>query len=319
VASQATSPTGVVFSTDGTKMIVLNQGNDTVYQYTLTTGFDPSTASYDSVSFSVAGQETNPLCIAFSTDGTKMFIAGYVNKRVYQYTLSTGFDISTASYSSSSFSVNAQDVEPQGITFNTDGTKMFIAGQTNGTVYQYTLTTGFDISTASYDSVSFSVTTEDNRLYGITFNAAGTKMFIMGDTNNSVFQYTLSTGFDLSTASYDSVSFSVASEEVSLRDIAFNTDGTKMYILGSNSDSVHQYSTGGSPTFTSLADSLDEAVILHTTASTVSPSYTNTAINYDANAQYTLLAPATDYDVKLGTNQATITSKVAGNIKGRIV
>jgi hypothetical protein len=319
VTSQDTNPVGLSFSTDGTKMFVLGSTNDSVFQYTLTTGFDPSTASYDSVSFSVSSQEANPLCIAFSTDGTKMFIAGYVNKTVYQYTLSTAFDLSTASYASSSFSVTAQDIEPQGIAFNTDGTKMFMAGQNNDTVYQYTLSTGFDLSTASYDSVSFSVAAQDDRLYGIEFNAVGTKMFIVGDTNDSIFQYTLTTANDLSTASYDSVSFSVASQDGSPRDITFNTDGTKMVMMGVTNDSVYQYSTGGSPTYTALADSLSEAVILHTTDTSVTPSYTRTAIVYDANAQYTLLAPVTDYDVKLGTNKATITSKVAGNIKGRIV
>ena len=101
--------------------------------------------------------------------------------------------------------------------------------------------------------------------------------------------------------------------------MVFNPDGTKLFIVDAGSYTVFQYSTGALPTFTALADSLNEAVILHTTTSTVSPSYTNTAINYAANARYTLLAPVTDYDVKLGTNQATITSKVAGNIKGRIV
>jgi hypothetical protein len=36
-------------------------------------------------------------------------------------------------------------------------------------------------------------------------------MYIVGNTS-SVYQYTLSTAFDVSTASYDSVSFSVSSE-----------------------------------------------------------------------------------------------------------
>jgi hypothetical protein len=319
VASEDSGPRVIAFNTDGTKMYMLGGINDTVYQYTLTTAFDLSTASYDSISFSVASQDATPLGLTFSTDGTKMYMLGYANTSVYQYTLTTAFDLSTASYDSVSFSVGSQDAVPYGIAFNTDGTKMFMVGNGNDSVYQYTLSTGFDLSTASYDSVSFSVASQDTNSYGITFNTDGTKMFMVGNINDSVYQYTLTIGFNLSTASYDSVSFSVAGQDATPTDVNFSLDGTKMYVLGGSNNSVYQYLTGGIPTYTALADSLNEAVILHTTDISVTPSYTRTAINYDANAQYTLLAPVTDYDVKLGTNKATITSKVAGNIKGRIV
>jgi hypothetical protein len=109
---------------------------------------------------------------------------------------------------------------------------------------------GFGLSSAAYDSVSFSVTSQDTAPSGIAFNTDGTKMYIMGLTNDIVYQYTLSTGFDLSTASYDSVSFSVTSQETVPRSVVFNTDGTKMYIVGSDNDTVYQYSTFTPATFT---------------------------------------------------------------------
>jgi sugar lactone lactonase YvrE len=319
VAGQDTEVMSVTFSTNGTKMFVVGDFSSGVDQYTLSTGFDLSTASHDSVYLSFNGQDNNPQDVSFNTAGTKMYMVGYSSDAVYQYTLSTAFDLSTASYDSVSFSVSSQDTNPHGIAFNTDGTKMFMVGSVGDSVYQYTLSTGFDLSTASYDSVSYSVNSEDTQPKTIEFNADGTKMFIGGYTNSKVYQYTLSTGFDVSTASYDSVSFSVFTEDAQLQGIAFSADGTKMYIAGDNTNTIYQYSTATYPTYTALADSLNEAVILHTTDTSVTPSYAKTAINYDANAQYTLLAPVTDYDVKLGTNQATITSKVAGNIKGRIV
>ena len=48
-------------------------------------------------------------------------------------------------------------------------------------------------------------------------------------------------GWDLSTASYDSVSFPVASQDSAPRGIAFKSDGSKMYMVGSSNGSVHQY------------------------------------------------------------------------------
>jgi sugar lactone lactonase YvrE len=118
-----------------------------------------------------------------------MYMVGYANKTVFQYTLSTPFDLSTASYDNVSFSVSAQDTIPYGIAFNNDGSKMYMVGINNGSVYQYTLSTPFDLSTASYDSVSFSVNAQDTYPYSIAFNNDGSKMYMVGSANDSIFQY----------------------------------------------------------------------------------------------------------------------------------
>ena len=99
-----------------------------------------------------------------------------------------------------------------------------------------------DASTASYDSVSFDVGSQEGAPYGVAFKPDGTKMYVVGSSSDSVYQYTLSTAWDLDTASYDSVSFDVSSQESSPRGVTFKPDGTKMYLIGFGSDSVHQYS-----------------------------------------------------------------------------
>jgi len=110
---------------------------------------------------------------------------------VNEYALTTGFDVSTASYSQN-FSVNSEDTAPEGIAFNSDGTKMFVVGRTNDTVFEYTLTTGFDLSTASYSSTNFSVATEEITPYGIAFNSNGSKMFVVGADGDDVNEYSTS-------------------------------------------------------------------------------------------------------------------------------
>ena len=47
---------------------------------------------------------------------------------------------------------------------------------------------------------------------------------------------------NMETLTYDSVSFSVGAQDATPTDIAFNSDGTKLYILGNTNDSVYQYS-----------------------------------------------------------------------------
>ena len=152
---------------------------------------DIANASYDSVSFNVNSQDSGPTSIWFNPTGTKMYIMGYATDTVHQYSLSTGFDLSTASYDSVSFSVSGQDTSPRDIWFNPTGTKMYMMGGTNDSVYQYSLSTGFDISTASYDSVSFSVTSQAPEPYGFAFNPTGTKMYMVGAANDSVYQYSV--------------------------------------------------------------------------------------------------------------------------------
>jgi len=131
------NPADVAFNNDGTKMYVISENLDIVDQYSLSSAFDISTASYDSVSFNVSGEEGGPAGVAFNNNGTKMYIIGYVGDEVNQYTLSTGFNISTASYDSLSFSTLAQAPNPFGITFNNDGTKMYILGTSSAGLHQY--------------------------------------------------------------------------------------------------------------------------------------------------------------------------------------
>ena len=241
IGSQETVAQGLAFSSDGTKMYIVGLGVDTVFQYSLSTAFDVSTASYNSVSFSVASQETTPLGLDFSADGTKMYVVGYTNSIVYQYSLSTAWDLSTASYSSISFDLNSQETQAIFVSIVSNGTKMYVRGFTNGNVfYQYTLSTAYDVSTASYDSISFNPSANVTDPKSLSFSTNGTLLYIMGGGADAVYQYSLSTAFNISTATYDSISFSVASQDNQPADLA--VIGSKLYFIGGQNTSVYQYS-----------------------------------------------------------------------------
>ena len=247
-------PKDVAFNNDGTLMYVLGvQSVDRVYQYSLSTPFDVSTGflGYGGdeavYSFRIDAQDTFARGIAFSADGSKMFMTGIATSLVYEYDLPLPFDVISAVYNSVSYYPGSIG-QPQALTFNNDGTKMYVVG--TSTVYQYSLSTAFDLSTASYDSVSFAAASQDSAIESVKFNSDGTKMYLAGTANNSVYQYSLSTAFDLSTTSYDSVSFSVSPIGAVPTGIAFNLDGSKMYITSNASNNnvgaeatVYQYAT----------------------------------------------------------------------------
>ncbi len=203
VKFQDKSPTDVAFSDDGMKMFVLGDNGNAVYQYALFSSFGLAPFKEFVDSFSVGSQDTSPQGLAFSGNGMKMFVVGTQNNAVYQYTLATAFDVSNVTDVSDvsydiAFSVNSQDGNPQGVAFSDDGMKMFIVGDDSDAVYQYTLSTAFDVSTAAYDNKSFSVASQDTSPQGLAFSGNGMKMFVVGTQNDAVYQYALSESFTLS-------------------------------------------------------------------------------------------------------------------------
>ena len=228
---------GVFFKPDGTKMYVFGQDHDKVYQYSLSTAWDVSTASYDS-KYKEISEDSFPYGPFFKPDGTKMYMNGSANERVYQYTLSTAWDVSTATYDSKYGSIRDDTCS---IFFKPDGTKLYVAEIDSDRIYQYSLSTAWDISTLSSDGKYKDVTSEDTFPSGVFFKPDGTKMYIIG-TNDTVFQYTLSTAWDVSTATYDSVYKSMATEDTRMRALFFKSDGTKIYTVGDLNEEIFQYS-----------------------------------------------------------------------------
>ena len=238
-SSQSGSNTELAFNNNGTKIYVL--GGTSVFEFSLTTAYDLSTASYSNSSFSVSSQDGTPTGLAFKSDGTKMYIIGFDNTSAYQYSLSSAFDISTASYDSVSFSLSSQGLRHQSLAFSSDGTKMYTGENDSDKIYQYNLSTAWNLATASYSNYSFTVSGQLSFPHGLDFSSDGTKMFIHDNGTNAVYQYSLSTAWSITSASYDSVSFSVSAQGTDNNGVVFKPDGTKMYIASSGK--IDQYTT----------------------------------------------------------------------------
>jgi hypothetical protein len=247
--SQDLAGTNIQFTPDGTKMILLGITADDFFEYSLSTAWDISTASYTSNSFNLSSQATNMYGAFFRSDGTKIYVVS-TGGVVYQYSMSTAWDITTASYDSASFSVLSQAGSPRDLWFKPDGTKMYVVDAYLDSIYQYTLSTAWDVSSASYDSVSLSVSSQDTTPISIYFKPDGTSFWLQGFENNSVFEYGLTTAWDLSTASYSSISFSTSTQTSFPFGMTFGADGTKMYISDNTGDVIYQYSTGSTSTAT---------------------------------------------------------------------
>ena len=67
-----------------------------------------------------------------------------------------------------------------GIAFKPDGTKMFVVGMSQNKIFEFDLTTGFDVSTATKNSNECIIRFRTNDVVDIKFNSDGTKLFLVG-------------------------------------------------------------------------------------------------------------------------------------------
>jgi DNA-binding beta-propeller fold protein YncE len=230
---------GLHFKPDGTKMFVVGNDNDQVIEYSLSSAWDISTASYVQVK-SVSSQGPEPRGLFFKPDGTKMYTIDSTNDRVYEYSLSTAWDISTLSFVRN-FSISGQESTPEDLFFRDDGLKMYITGQSGDEVNEYDLSVAWDISTLSFVQ-NFSLSGQESQAMGLFFSTDGTKMYITGIAGDDINQYSLSTAWNISTASHQKV-FSVSSQTTAPRSVYFRDDGLKFFVAeNADTSNVLSYS-----------------------------------------------------------------------------
>ena len=237
VASQDTSPQGVFFKPDGTKMYVLGDAGDDVNQYRLSTPWDVTSAVYVR-NFSVAAQTTAPRDLFFKPDGLKMYVVwSDTSNAIREYTLSVPWDISSAQYTQAGGGITL----PGGLFFKSDGTKVYITSNSIGDrrgVHSYNLSSAWDVSSAGFSFIADLLLTYNPT--SLFFKPDGTRMYVVDGDNDTVNQYKLSSAWDVSTATYIK-SFSVTSEETAPTGLHFHPDGSRMYVVGTDGDEVNEY------------------------------------------------------------------------------
>ena len=213
----------LIFNDDGTKMYTLGYASSVsgknIFQYTLSVPFDVSTASVSSDDhITVGGSTENNEAIRFNNDGTKLFVlndatSGGQSSRMYQYTLSTAYDITSTVTAGNTFTLGDYADDFRAFLFNDDGSKMFVSK--TGSINEYTLNTPFDTSIASKTTAAW---WSSNNSYGISnygssssitgmqYNNDGTKLFTVHQQSTvghtaKIVEWSLSTAYDPMTAS----------------------------------------------------------------------------------------------------------------------
>ena len=206
-------------------------------------------------SHELTGSGGTPRYFDFNEDGTRLIIVEGATDFIEQYTLSTGYDLTTLSYAGNGQRFNSNsggtgDGQPRGIEFNGDGTKMFVVGNAADEINQYSLSTGFNVKTASFAQKIDITNTVGTGPHGMEFSGDGTKIFL-NNRGQSVLEFHID-AFDIKPLGSVVRTIDISDHLTkSLRGMEFGDDGNKFYVIEADCASacfdvakVHEFTLG---------------------------------------------------------------------------
>lgn len=155
--------------------------------------------------------------LSFSPNGEMMFVSRVTTGVTYKYTLSTAWDITTATYAANTGTLTGG----KGFWFRADGLMVY---STNNTayIYQQSLSTAWNLAgLAAVGSVSIGV-----QIRGVGINPEGTRgVFYEDNGTNRLIEFTIATPYTISTAVVTGTTRNVTGNE----GFACSTDGKHIY------------------------------------------------------------------------------------------
>lgn len=196
------NPVGSFLGDNGTKYFILDIFNTTLYMYELERPYDIESKKYTATATLDLSSQT-PKPYELWMDETHIFVAcDYATPSIKSWDMATNWDITTATFNSS-FDVSGQEGNPRGVHVNSDGSKLWLVGNANDTIYQYTLGTAFTPSSMVYDNKSY--TLGGSNVYCLRFSSDGKVVYYYDLSNYTIHAEFLAVAWDISTVAERSV------------------------------------------------------------------------------------------------------------------
>lgn len=213
---------GCCLSPDGNSLYTAGQNGLT--QWSLTTTGDISSGVL------VAAETPTGLGtaqgITMSFDGTRVYACEATTDKIFEYSLSIPFDITSLAATGGEIS---HGNDPQGLFLKPDGTKLYVVDSGTDKVYRYTMATPNSIATAIADQ-EYTVLGETFP-QDIAFTYDGLTMLLSGDTGNVLREYTLTTPWDISTGVTLTRSINTTVYAAGLQGIAMDWTQNNLYVI----------------------------------------------------------------------------------------
>jgi len=237
------TPTGVEFSPDGLTAFVLGVTTTNALQFSLSEAYTLTSATL-SKTLSLATVDVSPRDLCFNSDGSKLYILGDSSNSVYRLSCPTPYDLGGATKDTGQvFSVATEDLTPRGLFISPNDDKFFVAGRTNGKIFEYTFTGG-DLTTAAYTTVSLTISTYPS-ISGLAFNTLGTLAFTSSPDailGGNIVEINLSSAWDLSTATQGSV-MNVTSLDKYPSGVHITRNNLYLVFVGTFVDYLHKFNS----------------------------------------------------------------------------
>lgn len=180
-------------------LYVLNSTSNSpqnIYRWTMATEDSGSTGVLDAGSLSIS--TGNVVSFQVDVDGRYLFALDDTTRTIQRYNMSTKFDLTTATIDNAAVSSALTEAStPTSFTFNLIGTRMYLAGGTDKTIYQYDLSTPWDPSTITYSDKKKDVSLSSaalSKVGHIRINPSDYQMYIGNDINKLYVGYFSSSG-----------------------------------------------------------------------------------------------------------------------------
>ncbi len=163
-----------------------NNGYAAIYKLPMSSNFDVTTMSYqgDYIDLSVSGAYIRD--IQLSCCGRYFYYINDSSAKLYQFELSTEWDIMTATYLAS-----ASFPSVQAFCMSARGDKLFVSNTGTEVIYQYPLGTNYMISTLGSSDASFSIGALETGCRGIAMNHVdNSNILILGTGRDRMMEYT---------------------------------------------------------------------------------------------------------------------------------
>jgi len=308
------APVSITWGKDGEKFYVTDSGSNDAKEYDAATPYTVvgmSTTPVGSVSPPVL--ELLLKSVEFHPSGKILYLTGQTTPaRIYQFNLTTAWELDTATDSGIDLSVNVEDPQPIGVKFTSDGFIMYLGGNVSDALFEFHMTKAWDLANARVQPTPFNLSDAIDTFEGFYVRDGATQLYAVGG-DDEVHQY----GFGIDnlegnshlgaitshniitdrTYQYQDDSYQVEASfpvgniapiEKSKFNQSFPTvdqttgpggvfwkpDGTKMFVTGNNNFTIFEYDV-------SVPFDVSTAVVGDDTIVTVGTQPTNTCFSLD--------------------------------------
>lgn len=291
ISATNSAPVSIRWRDNGLAMYLIDQNTESIEQWSIAPAWSGTGGGF-TVAKALSrnpgsGPTVNPILYDWKSDGTKFYIGitgGGGEWFIEEWSLSGAWSVNTASFTSATDVSSTLGATVGPGAMSSDGTKMYVA-RAAGFVYELAMSTAYDASTISTTpTTSLDVTAKETSISSLFFTSDGLKMYFAGETSRTIFQYNLTTAWDLSTATFVG-STTVSSDIANLTGICYGDSNDALFVVDdAGPDTVDKFdaATGGTNTVTARGADVMAGIpylVLNTTLYSVSSALELTAIS----------------------------------------